>query len=119
MGSICQLEFDKTKEYSWSIKILKTQNKFNMVGITPIDFDLNSSTYNYGWYLNCNDSKLYSGAPHNYDGKETNLNKVKDEVKIIMNMNEKTLKFIIDNEDKEVSYKDIPGNKPLWPVVLL
>jgi hypothetical protein len=90
-----------------------------MVGIAPIDFDLNASTYNYGWYLNCNDSKLYSGEPHNYDGKETNLNKVKDEVKIIMNMNEKTLKFIIDNEDKEVSYKDIPGNKPLCPVVLL
>ena len=90
-----------------------------MIGIAPIDFDLNSSIYNYGWYLNFNDSKLYSGAPHNYEGKETDLNKIKDEVKIIMNMNEKTLKFIIDNEDKGVTYKDIPINKPLSPAILL
>ena len=119
MGSICQIEFDKSKEYSWTIKILKTQNNTIMVGIAPIDFDLNLSIYNYGWYLNCNDSKLYLGSPHNYNGKETNLNKIKDKVKIVMNMNEKTLKFIIDNEDKGISYKDIPVNKPLSPVVLL
>ena len=34
-------------------------------------------------------------------------------------MNKKTLKFIIDNEDKGISYTDIPVDKPLFPAVLL
>lgn len=34
-------------------------------------------------------------------------------------MNKRTLKFIIDNEDKGASYTDIPVDKPLFPVVLL
>ena len=36
-----------------------------------------------------------------------------------MDMNKGTLKFIIDNEDKGVSYKNIPLDKPLFPAVLL
>ena len=43
MGSICQLEFDKTKEYSWSIKIIKTKNKLIIGRYSSINFDLNSS----------------------------------------------------------------------------
>ena len=36
-----------------------------------------------------------------------------------MNMKERTLKFIIDNEDNGESYKDIPLDKPLTPAVFL
>ncbi len=36
-----------------------------------------------------------------------------------MNMNKRTLKFIIDNEDKWESFTDIPIDKPLFPAVLL
>ena len=36
-----------------------------------------------------------------------------------MNMNKRTLKFIIDNEDKGDSYTDIPIDKPLFPAVFL
>ena len=36
-----------------------------------------------------------------------------------MNMNKKTLKFIINNEDKGDSYTNIPTHKPLAPAVLL
>ena len=34
----------------------------------------------------------------------TNLSKINDEVVIVMNMKKKTLKFIINNEDKDDSY---------------
>jgi len=36
-----------------------------------------------------------------------------------MNMNKRTLKFIINNEDKGESYTDIPIDKPLFPAVCL
>jgi hypothetical protein len=36
-----------------------------------------------------------------------------------MDMEKRTLKFIVDNEDKGDSYTDIPIDKPIFPVVLL
>ena len=36
-----------------------------------------------------------------------------------MNMKKRTLKFIINNEDKGDSYTDIPLDKPIVPAVLL
>ena len=95
-----------------------------MVGVAPINFDINSSTYfNCGWYMYCYSGNLnpvlWSGPPHNYSCKRTDLNKVKDEVLVIMDMNTRTLKFIIDNNDKGNSYTDIPIDKPIFPAVLL
>ena len=119
MGSICMNELKNSEENIWKIKILKTQNKCIMVGVAPIDFDINSSIYDYGWYFYCYDSTLYSGSPHNFVHKETNLSKVNDEIKIVMSMKEKTIKFIINDEDKGESYSNIPTDKPLAPVVLL
>ena len=111
MGIICEKELDKTiDEHKWKIKILKTTpNKYILVGVAPIDFDINSSTYSTcGWYYCCYDSNLYSGPPYNYSNKNSGLNKVKDEIIIVMNMKKRTLKFIINNEDKGDSYNDIP-----------
>ena len=49
MGTICENILDKSKEYYWKIKILKTYNHNIMVGVAPIDFDINNSLYyNYG-----------------------------------------------------------------------
>ena len=47
MGTICENILEKGKEFIWKIKILKNKNKNNniMVGVAPIDFDINSSTY--------------------------------------------------------------------------
>ena len=44
-----------------------------------------------------------------------------DEVIVIMNMNNRTLKFIINDKykDKEIHYSDIPIDKPLFPAVCL
>ena len=92
--------------------------------MAPLDFDINSSSYsNCGWYLYCytgySNPTLYSEPPHYYSSTLTNLKKVKDEIIVIMNMNKRTLKFIIDNEDKGDSYTDIPIDKPLFPAVFL
>ena len=121
MGTICEYELDKSiEEHKWKIKILKY--KQIMVGVAPSDFDINSSSYNTcGWYLFCYSSPptLYSGPPFNYSNVNTNLSDVKDEIVIVMNMKKRTLKFIINNEDKGDSYTNIPIDKPLYPAVLL
>ena len=122
MGTICEYELDKSiEEHKWKIKFLKTQKKEINVGVAPIDFDI-LSTQHYkscGWYIYCLDSSLYSGPPFNYSCKKTNLGEIKDEILVVMNMKKRTLKFIINNEDKGDSYTDIPIDKPLFPAVLL
>ena len=100
--------------------LIKTAHYYIMVGVAPIDFDINSSYhYTCGWYFYLCNSTLYSGPPHNYSGKKTNLSNQKDEIIVVMNMNKRSLKFIINNEDKGDSYSDIPIDKPLFPAVFL
>ena len=94
-----------------------------MFGVTPTNFDINSSLYNKcGWhifcYLNYSNPVLYSGPPHNFNGKKTNFKIIKDEIILIMNMNKKTLKFIIDNEEYE-AYTNIPTDIKITPSVFL
>ena len=93
MGTICQYELDKLiEEHKWKIKIMKSKNKSVMVGVAPIDFDINSTEhYNHcGWYYHFYDSTLYSGPPHDYTYKKSGLSKIKDEIIIIMNMKKRT-----------------------------
>ena len=92
-----------------------------MLGVAPMDFNINSSSYNTcGWYYDIRNS-LYSGPPHNCPGNSANLTNttVGSEIIVVMNMIKKTLKFIINNEDKGDSYSNIPIDKPLAPAVLL
>ena len=121
-GTICANELDKSiEEHKWKIKILKlTKYKDIMVGVAPIDFDINSSSYDTcGWYYYCYNATLYSGPPFNYSSKSSGLSKINDEIIVIMNMKKRTLKFIINNEDKGDSYTDIPIDKPIFPAILL
>ena len=90
-----------------------------MVGVAPIDFDINSSDWRYGWYYYLYNTNLYSVPPHNYSGRASNLSSVKEEIIVVMNMEKRTLKFIINNEDKGESYSDIPIDKPLAPAIIL
>ena len=91
-----------------------------MIGIATIDFDINTSSHHkYGLNLFCNDSLLHFGLPYKYCGKNDNLSKVNDEVIVVINMKKRTLKFKINNEDKDDSYNNIPIDKPLFPAVFL
>ena len=119
-AALCEYELKKSKEYRWKIKILKSGSKYIMVGVAPIDFDINASSYsNCGWYMYCYNSSLYSGPPYKYSNKSVGLSGVKDEVIIVMNMSKRTLKFIINNEDKGEAYTDIPVEKPIVPIVIM
>ena len=88
-----------------------------MIGVAPYDYydKKGINAYQYGWYFSCDNQKLYSGPPFNYDAKKTNIKKPKNEIIVIMNMTKRTLKFLVDNEDKGDSYTDIPIDKPLSP----
>ena len=125
MGTITEYQLDSNiEEHIWKIKILKTtQDYYIMIGIATIDFDFNTASYqtekNFGWYYCCCDGQLYSGPPQKYSGYNNNLKSKRNEIKVIMNMKKKTLKFIIDNEDMGDSYNNIPIDKPLFPSVLL
>ena len=44
---------------------------------------------------------------------------MKNEIIVVLNMNKRSLKFIINNEDKGDSYTDVPMGEPLSPAVLL
>ena len=71
MGTICENELDKSiEEHKWKIKLLNVTRKELLVGFAPIDFDINSSDYNCGYYFYCFNSTLYSGPPFNYSGKK-------------------------------------------------
>ena len=98
--------------------IKKENNPFYQSNILFYN-NINRFNNNYGWYFNLFDSTLYSNQPHNYRGYKTNIKKIKDEIKIIMNMEKRSLKFIIDNEDMGDSYNNIPIDKPLTPAILL
>ena len=120
MGTICEFELEKSLEYRWKIKILNSKEKSIFVGVAPIDFDIHSSNYNtFGWYFYCYNQGLYSGPPFNYSNKGANLSNVNNEIVLVMNMKKRSLKFIINNEDKGDSYSNIPTDKPLVPAVLL
>ena len=122
MGTICENELDKSiEEHKWIIKIHKTKDKQIMVGIATSDFDINLSEWNTcGWYYNCLYSSLRSGPPHNYDNINSGLSKIiSNEITLIMNMKKRTLKFIINHEDRGDSYYDIPLDKPIFPAVFL
>ena len=121
IGILCENELSKSKEeHKWKIKIIKNKDNHIRVGIVPKDYNINSSNnYSCGWCFYNYYAALYSGPPQNFNHKNTNLNKIKNEIVIVMNMNKGTMKFIIDNEDKGESYTGIPLDKPLVPVIFL
>ena len=116
-GTICEKELDKIIDiHRWKIKILKTKGKEINVGIASDDFNPSNPHWNKGYFLYCKQSFLYSVT---YSGKNKNIKKVDNEVIVELNMKTKTLKFIIDGDDKIVAFTDIPTEKPLYPAVIL
>ena len=122
MGTIGEHYLEKGKIHRWKIKIIKSQKKHIMVGIAPTDFDINLSDYtNSGYYFYFYNSTLYSSPPYSYYGENSLLNKMDnfDEIIIIANLYRRSLKFIINGEDKGDSYKDLPDDKLLSPSIIL
>ena len=114
----CENILEKGKEYKWKIKILKTKSGTINIGVAQIDslIDLDEP-YKYGWFLFCKTLTFYSGKPHDFFKKETHLKILKDEITVIMNMNNGSLKFIIGEQQDLIN--NIPLDKNLIPVVTL
>ena len=115
---------------SWSIRVLKSRdNNGNgiWIGVAPSDIDQN--TYNCdkcGWYIDCYDSKLLTGPPHNYRGKEYGPRKeygqyvhTGDSVGVVLDTVKGELSFAVNGVNLGVAYERIPLDKPLVPCVIL
>ena len=114
----CENKLELNKIYKWKINILNSKLKVILVGISQDEEELNPSLNNInGWYFYCFNSTLYSGKPHNYKNKQTNLDKIDKDIIISFDMNKATLSFISKN--KIESYYNIPLDKPLYPSILL
>ena len=117
---ICENILNESKIYKWKITILKSSRFIIYIGIAPSDLNiyLNDPFY-HGWYFKCSNAKLYSGPPHNFEDRNSGLKKPKKEIIVIMDMSKRSLKFIIDKEDRGISYNNIPIDKPLTPSIIL
>ena len=114
----CENKLELNKIYKWKINILNSKLKVILVGISQDEEELNPSLNNInGWYFYCFNLTLYSGKPHNYKNKQTNLDKIDKDIIISFDMNKATLSFISKN--KIESYYNIPLDKPLYPSILL
>ena len=79
-----------------------------------------------GWYFDCLTSKLCSGPPHDYDGKEYGPRKGKgqyvhtgDSVGVVMDTADGELSFVVNGVNFGAAYDGIPLDKPLVPCVVL
>ena len=119
------------KTVSWGIKILKSKRNDGdgiLIGIAPFDINLDE-VYNRekcGWYFDCRNSRLHSGPPHNYKGKEYGPRKGDGEyvrtggsVGVVMDTTKGELSFVVNGVNLGVAYEGIPIDKPLVPCVLL
>ena len=119
-GAICEKELYKNQRHNWNIRIVNTKNYNIMIGIAPIDFNINSSNLiKCGWYYNCADSTLNSGPPYNYSGEYSDYQRYEEEIKVFFDYNERTFGFISNYYNEVILYKDIPIDKPLTPIILL
>ena len=116
IGILCEKKLSKNRINCWKIKINKSNNYDIIVGIASNDFD-SSSYYIGGWYICLCCGKLFSGAPHNYKNKDSNIN-FENEVILIMNMKQKSLKILMNYSETEI-YSNIPIDKPLFPAIFL
>ena len=116
---------------TWGIKILKSLNNEGegiIIGMAPsfVNQNYNCNYIRCGWYLDCCSSKLYSGPPHRYSGKEYGPKKwdeacvhTGDIVGVAMNTEKGELSFSVNNVEYGVAFKEIPLDKPLVPCVLI
>ena len=96
-----------------------------MVGVAPSDVNQNEKNIRNGWFLDCFYSRLRSGPPHNYDGKEYGPRKERngeyvhtgDSVGVVMDTAKGELSFVLDRVNLGVAYKGIPLDKPLLPCI--
>jgi hypothetical protein len=115
--------------HRWAVQILvnHSANPFMgniMIGLAPADVDI-ASRKNYkmcGWYINCRNSKLHSGPPHNCRGLKYGSTKrigAGQVVEVELDVDNALLSFAIDGESRGVAYSGLPKDKPFRLCVIL
>ena len=120
------------KVTSWSIKILKSKSDGSgvFIGVAPSDINQNEEDLIYkkcGWYFNCYSSKLWSGPPQSFDGKEYGPRKEKageyfhtgDTINAVIDTTKGEFSFVLNGVNHGVAFEGIPLDKPIVPCVLL
>ena len=75
---------------------------------------------NYGWYFSLYDSSLFSDSPYNYRNQRINYNDNQNDIKININMKDKTFNLLTDYDYNIIQlYNNIPLNKPISLAILL
>jgi len=96
--------------HEWTTKIVHhTSNSQSMIGVAP--FGEKITTGWSGWYFMTISSTLYSGPPMNFSSlKYANTGALVSgsTVKVRLNMNTKTISFVINGVDCGVAYSNIP-----------
>ena len=119
-GTLILYELEINKENSWKIKLLNSTDNFHyFLGVATSDFNIKENYDHCGWYLYVWNQELYTSNQNNIANKNFKAEFPKNEVKIVMNMKEGTLKFIIDGKDNGIAFKDIPLDKPLYPAIYM
>jgi len=92
------------------------KNSYIMIGIAPYDIEQsNSSNHSKcGWYLYCNDGKLYSGPPTNFSRKSYCSSFSSGTIiDVELDISKGTIRYFIDGIDKGIAYEGISTNKSL------
>ena len=119
-GTLILNELEKFKEHTWKIKLIKSHDNFHFyLGVATSDLDINKPTINCGWYLYVWNGSLSTSYPENLINKKFKAKIPKNEIVLVMNMMERTLKYIIDGEDYGIVFQDIPIDKPLFPAIYM
>ena len=119
-GTLILNELERSKENSWKIKLLNSTDNFHYyLGVATSDFNINANYSHCGWYLYVYNQRLYTSNENNIANNNFKADIPKSEIKIVMNMKERTLKFIIDGKDNGIAFKDIPLDKPLYPAIYM
>jgi len=110
--------------HQWTIKLKAGGSSGFFIGVAP--FDINKNTPNIysqnGWYLYTHSSVLYSGPPMNFSNKaysSTSALAIGSTVTVKLDMDKKTIAFIINGTDYGVAYNNIPTDKELCSCVLM
>ena len=131
--------FPLRRIFSWSVVISKTKDNNGMgikIGVGKFistkecigrqNCIRSHDHKKRGWYIDCYDSSLYSGPPHNYKGKEYGPRKqdggyvhAGDSIGVVMDTTRGDLSFMMDRVNLGVAYEGIPLDKPLVPCVFL
>jgi len=110
--------------HQWTIKITSGGASGFLIGVAPFDINKNTAdVYSQnGWYLYTYSSVLYSGPPMSFSAKaysSTSKLAIGSTVTVKLDMDKKTIAFIINGTDYGVAYNNIPTDKELCSCVLM